>query len=176
MSTSTRALLIAAGVILLLFAVGFHFGFRSNVKEPLTHAMELDTASVVQIRFEDRADRRNDLVLARTPAGWQWMEGDTTQWSADTLADELLLTFGNLRIKRTMGMIRLLAERYQLTDSSLARITFTDPEGNVNALDIGSNTFAPGKIGAWTYVRIPGEPEVYAVEGLLAQRLRRVER
>jgi hypothetical protein len=70
-------------------------------------------------------------------------------------------------VKRDMGMIRLLGERYDLTDSSLARISFTRADGHVDALNLGSTTFAPGKVGAWTYVNVPGEREVYAVVGLL---------
>ena len=69
-------------------------------------------------------------------------------------------------------MIRLLADRYQLTDSTLCRITFTDLDGGERALNLGSSTFAPGKVGSWTYVNLPGEREVYSVEGLLTATLR----
>jgi hypothetical protein len=72
-----------------------------------------------------------------------------------------------------MGMIRLLAERYQLTDSTLCRITFTELEGGQHALNLGCTTFAPGKVGSWTYVNVPGEREVYSAEGLLTATLRK---
>jgi hypothetical protein len=70
-----------------------------------------------------------------------------------------------------MGMIRLLGERYQLTDSTLCRITFIHVDGTEHSLNLGSTTFAPGKVGSWTYVNVPGEREVYSVEGLLTATL-----
>jgi urease beta subunit len=167
MSTSTKALLIAALAILLLFGIGHYFGFSTQSKEPRTHVMELDTAAVVRIHFEDRQEARNDFILVRESMDWQRRTTDGLVQRDAPLANELLQRFQLLKVKRDMGMIRLLGERYDLTDSTLARITFTHADGHTDALHLGSNTFAPGKVGAWTYVNVPGEREVYGVEGLL---------
>ncbi len=172
LSASTRSLLIAAAVLVALFAIGRHFGFQAPVKEPRTWAMQLDTGAIITIRFEDRADHRNDLDLQRTGREWAWISAPDTVSSAAARASELLDLFREVKVKRDMGMIRLLGERYHLTDSTLCRITFIHVDGTEHALNLGSSTFAPGKAGSWTYVNVPGEKEVYAVEGLLAGALR----
>jgi hypothetical protein len=171
MSASTRSLLIAAAVLVALFAIGKYFGFQAPVKEPRTWAMQLDTSAIITIRFEDRADHRNDLELKRTARAWHWTSGTDTLAPAAARALELLDLFREVKVKRDMGMIRLLGERYQLTDSTLCRITFIHVDGTEHSLNLGSTTFAPGKVGSWTYVNVPGEREVYSVEGLLTATL-----
>jgi hypothetical protein len=172
MSTSLKALLIAAVAIGLLFVIGDRFGFRSQSKEPRTYVMELDTAGIVAIHFEDRRVPAHDLLLMRTPEGWERQTTALHEEVPGEQAQSLLARFERLKVKRTMGMIRLLGERYDLTDSTLCRITFTHADGREAALHLGSSTFAPGKVGAWTYVNVPEEREVYAVEGLLTSGLR----
>jgi hypothetical protein len=172
LSTSTKALLIAALAIVALFLIGDFLSLRTNSTEPRTHVMDLDPATVVSIHFEDRADAMNDFLLRRGTEGWERTAPRAVDSSATAQADELLRRFELLKVKRDMGMIRLLGERYFLTDSTLCRITFTDSEQRSQALNLGSSTFAPGKVGSWTYVNIPGEREVYAIEGLLSAGLR----
>ncbi len=172
LSTSTKALLFAALGIVLLFGIGHYFGFSTNSTEPRTHVIDLDTAAVVRIHFEDRADAQNDFLLRRENGTWQRTAPRNVDSSATAQADELLDRFQSLKVKRDMGMIRLLGERYFLTDSTLCNITFTDVDGQMRTLNLGSSTFAPGKVGSWTYVNVPGEREVYAVEGLLTMGLR----
>jgi hypothetical protein len=173
LSTSTKALLFAALAILLLFGIGHYFGFSTNSKEPRTYVLELDTAKVVRIHFEDRADATNDFLLRRENGPWERTAPRDVDSSATAQANGIVARFRSLKVKRDMGMIRLLGERYSLTDSTLCRITFTDADGLSQELNLGSSTFAPGKVGAWTYVNVPGEREVYSVEGLLATDLRR---
>lgn len=173
LSTSTKALLLAGVVLVLLFVVGDRFGMRTNSVEPRTFVMELDTSSIVRIGFQDRANSDHDLLLQRTPTGWTSESvGASAKADIDSLARELMGRFQRLKVKRDMGMIRLLGERYALTESTMCRITFTDAEGGEQALNMGSSTFAPGKVGAWTYVNVPGEKQVYAVEAALTKGLR----
>ena len=174
MSTSLKALIIAAFSIVLLFLIGERFGLRSNTREPLEYAMELDTAAVSTIRFEDLTHPRNGLLLHRSNANVGWTRSSLRTYGTPPgeQAGELLMRFHALKVKRDMGMIRLLGERYELTGNTLCRITFTTYDGDRRTLNLGSSTFAPGKTGAWTYVNIPGEREVYAVEGLLTDGLR----
>ena len=172
MSTSLKGLLIAAVAIVLLFLIGDRFGFRSHSTDPRTYVMELDTAGIVLIRFQDRRVPAHELLLMRTPEGWERQTTALHEEAPGRQAQSLLARFERLKVKRTMGMIRLLGERYDLTDSTLCRIAFTHADGREDALHLGSNTFAPGKVGAWTYVNVPEEKEVYAVEGLLTMGLR----
>jgi hypothetical protein len=169
LSPPSKALFIAAAVIVLLFIIGDHHGLRSTGREPRAFVIELDTAEVVAIRFEDRREPGNNRNLFRTPHGWR---GDAGDDHATGEAVELLTRFQRIPVKRDMGMLLLLAERYDLTEHTLRLIRFVDIRGVEHALNLGSSTFAPGKAGSWTYVNVPGEKEIYAVEGLLAGTLR----
>lgn len=172
LSTSTKALLFAALGIVALFGIGHYFGFSTNSTEPRTYVIDLDTAAVVSIRFEDRSEAANDFTYDRIASGWVPRVPQHEALAATEHANVLLARFQRLKVKRDMGMILLLGERYFLTDSTLCRITFTEFDGKEHALNLGSSTFAPGKVGSWTYVNVPGEREVYAVEGLLTMGLR----
>jgi hypothetical protein len=173
LSTSAKALIIAVVSIVALFLVGHFLNLRTNSTEPRTYVMDPDPNTVISIHFEDRADPMNDFHLRKDSSGWEYTAPRALDTSATDLANALFDRFELLKVKRDMGMIRLLAERYALTDSTLCRITFTDADGTIQALNIGSTTFAPGKVGSWTYVNVPGEREVYAVEGLLTATLRK---
>jgi len=172
LGTPTKALFLAAVLLLLLFLIGDHFGFRTNSKEPPTYVMELDTAKIIRIAFEDRATTNNGFALKRRNDGWERTDSADPGSGANALAKDLLIRFRSLKVKRDMGMIRLLGERYFLTDSTLCHVTFTENDDHIHALNLGSSTFAPGKVGSWTYVNVPGEREVYSVEGLLTMGLR----
>ena len=163
-----RALVIAAVVLIALFFIGDQLGYRTNSREPRTHVMVLDTGAIVSINFEDRAEPANNLHYQRI--GDEWPLSISERQAPP--ATELLRRFQRIPVKREMGMIKLLGERYDLMDGTLCKFTFTSHDGREQVLHVGSSTFAPGKVGAWTYVNVPGEREVYAVEGLLLQGLR----
>ncbi len=176
MSTQVKGLIIAAIALTMLFMIGHWFGFRSEGREPRTHVMRLDTAAVVSIHLEDRRSPMNDVHLNRdNMGGWTRTTSSVQALGPEAQAREMLTRFHHVEVKRTMGMIRLLAERYHLTEDELFRITFIGHDGGIDALNIGSDTFAPGEVGAWTYVNVPGEREVYAVEGLLLLGIRAME-
>lgn len=180
MRTGLRAFLVAVGVIVLLFLIGDLFGHRSGRKEPRSVVIELDTSQVIRITWESRSYPQEYWDLERTGSDWKGQDQAQEQLndperfrSPGQLAATLLTQFRHVPVKREMGMIKLLEERYALTDATLDRISFTYTSGEIKSLDIGSTTFAPGKVGIWTYVNIPGEKEVYAVEGALAGAIRK---
>jgi hypothetical protein len=74
-------------------------------------------------------------------------------------------------VKRDMGLIRLVAKRHGLTETQWTSVTFRMTSGDPVSLRLGRSTFAPGKAGAWTYVHLPGDPHVYAVESVLQHAL-----
>jgi hypothetical protein len=178
-STSSKALTVAAIVMVGLFAVADLFGLRTTEDEPRTWAIRLDTAAVIAIRFTDEADPDGAFALSRLPQGWQrqpaWT-GQGRRWTdtlpPDAQAAALLRTFERIPVKRDMGMIKLVGSRFGLAEGQRCTIAFEQADGTSQALDLGATTFAPGKAGAWTYVRVPEAPQVYAVEGLLTGDLR----
>ncbi len=172
MQARHKGLVIALVAMVLLFGIGGWFGFRTGSVEPRTHVMAFDTTTIVLIEFVDFPDRRNNVQLLRIDAGWERITERSFDLSPAEQAGRLLARFQLLPVKRDMGMIGLLGERYDLTPSTWSRISFIQADGITHSLYMGSTTFAPGKVGAWTYVNIPDDKVVYAVEGLLTADLR----
>ncbi len=172
LSPRYKGLLIAAAVMILLFLIGGWFGFRTNSTEPRTHVMAFDTTTIVLIEFTDQADPTNNLQFTRQGRSWERTSERKIDWEATDHARALLQQFHYLPVKRDMGMIGLVGERFGLVPSVKCHISFVQADGIEHELNIGNNTFATGKVGAWTYVNVPGEKIVYAVEGLLTARLR----
>ena len=167
-----KDLLIAASVMIVLFLVGGWFGFRTNSEEPRTHVMAFDSTTIVLIEFVDHADEKNNIQLMRVDGNWERVSERTLEWDPTEHAHALLRQFHFIPVKRDMGMIGLVGERFRLTPSLMGQISFVQGDGITHMLNLGSNTFAPGKAGAWTYVNVPDEKIVYAVEGILTARLR----
>jgi hypothetical protein len=172
MKVRYKAFLIAAGVMILLFVIGGKFGFRTASAEPRTHVMAFDTTTIILIEFVDFADRANNFELARVDNGWDRHAARTFPHTPGMQARELLHQFHDLPVKRDMGMIGLVGERFGLTSATWSRISFVQADAITHSLYLGNTTFAPGRVGAWTYVNVPDERIVYAVEGLLTAGLR----
>ncbi|MDQ3102120.1 MAG: hypothetical protein M3R08_12080 [Bacteroidota bacterium] len=173
MNVRYRALIIVASVIVLLFLIGGWFGFRSSSVKPRTMVNEFDPTAIISIQFTDHADPRNNIQLSRGANNeWNRNTDRSIEESADEQAAALLEEFHSLPVKRDMGMIGLIGERYELLPASSCQITFVEVDGSTHTINMGRTTFAPEKAGAWTYVNIPGDKVVYAVEGMLTARLR----
>lgn len=172
MESRYKGLLISIVVFILLFLIGGWFGFRTNSTEPRTQVMAFDTTTIVLIEFTDQADPKNNLRFIRQGRSWERSSERQIEWDASEHARALLQQFHYLPVKRDMGMIGLVGERFGLVPSVKCHISFVQADGIEHALNIGNNTFATGKVGAWTYVNVPKEKIVYAVEGLLTARLR----
>ena len=134
--------------------------------------MAFDTTTIVLIEFTDQADPNNDLRFTRKGRSWERTSKRPIEWEATDHAHALLQQFHLLPVKRDMGMIGLVGERFGLAPGVKCHISFVQADGIIHELNIGNNTFATGKVGAWTYVNVPKEKIVYAVEGLLTARLR----
>lgn len=167
-----KGLLIALSVMVLLFGIGGYFGFRTSSEEPREAVMAFDSTAVVLIEFTDHSDQANNFQLARIDGDWERASDRSFTVDPERQASRLLEQFHFLPVKRDMGMIGLVGERFGLAPEKMAQITFVQGDGLSHTLNLGSSTFATGKVGAWTYVNVPDEKIVYAVEGLLTAELR----
>jgi hypothetical protein len=126
----------------------------------------VDTAKVTSIAM--RPGRRG-----REP--WRIVRGDTA-WRLEAASDtlrvpreamlEVLGPLSSLKVKRQVGTMDLVKDRYELSDTNAERLTIRFADGSAKELLVGRSTFSPK--GAWSHVNVPGEQEVYAVEGVLS--------
>ncbi|MEZ4740619.1 MAG: hypothetical protein R2818_14965 [Flavobacteriales bacterium] len=172
LSASTKAFLIVLASIVLLFVLADRFHFRSDPEEVRRSVIELDTAAVVAIHSTSQADPERDLHLFRSGGAWRYGNADSSSITAQNKALELLRTFQQLRVKRRMGSLLEFGDRFDLRSNTTRTLSFVDFDGKENSLNIGSSTFGQGKGIVWTYVHVPMDTKVYAVEADLFDLIR----
>jgi hypothetical protein len=161
-----RALLIVIASLIVIWFIGDHYGMRAKDRTYRDVVLAVDTARITAI--EMRPGRRG-----REP--WRIVRGDTA-WRLEAQSDslrvpreamlELLGPLASLRVKRQVGTMDLVKDRYELSDTNAERLTIRFGDGSAKELLVGRSTFSPK--GAWSHVNVPGEQEVFAVEGVLS--------
>ncbi len=165
---STRALLIAAVVLALLLLVSKLWSPRTRDRSFRDVVMTLDTAAVTSFSLFPSTLGHRELRFDRSPDGWTVREGDRSHRADDARIREFLGGHAHMRVKRLTGFMDLVKERYELTDSLRETAVFRLVDGGERTVHYGRNTFAPGNVGMWSAVNLPGEREVFAVEGTMS--------
>ncbi|MBL8009715.1 MAG: DUF4340 domain-containing protein [Flavobacteriales bacterium] len=165
---STRALLIAAGVLLLLFVISDLWSPRAKDRSFRDVVMTLDTAAVTGFSLFPSAMRPAELRFDRSPDGWTVSLDGRAHRADDERVREFLGGHAHMRSKRLTGFMDLVKERYDLTDSLRETAVFRSVDGPERTVHYGRNTFAPGQVGMWSTVNLPGEDEVFSVEGTMS--------
>lgn len=165
---STRALLIAAGVLALLFLISDLWSPRAKDRSFREVVMTLDTAAVTGFSLFPSSLRPAELRFDRSPDGWMVSLDGIAHRADDERVREFLGGHAVMRSKRLTGFMDLVKERYDLTDSLRETAVFRLVDGGDRTVHYGRNTFAPGKVGMWSTINLPGEDEVFSVEGTMS--------
>lgn len=162
----TKALLIVVAALALLWFIGDRFGMRSKERTFHDVVMTVDTASIEA--FTISAQRKDFVPLRffRQGNGWRLVAAADTIRVENTAVEDVIGSLGDLRVKRLVGMMDLVKDRYDLTDTLYERLTLELADGEQRELLVGKSTFSPK--GPWSHVSIPGEKEVFAIDGKLS--------
>jgi hypothetical protein len=169
-------------LVLLVFTVlsvliGKQRGSRS-FKGELT---DVDTSRVTSMIIMPPVGGEK-VALSKSNGQWQVRSGNKSYNSDNTEVDEMLRIIMGLKAERVAARDKSKWAEYKVTDSLATRVQLL--AGNKTAADIylgrfsyqqipGANPYMgqPGKMT--TYVRLAGEKEVYATEGMLAMTFNR---
>lgn len=161
-----RALLIVLAAMVLIWIIGDRFGMRAKERTYREVVLTLDTARVQAITVTSRRQGRIPLRFFRDGALWRLTAGgDTFRVEREAFLD-LLGPLGDLRVKREVGTMDLVKDRYDLTDTLAELLTIDLDGGERRELLVGKSTFSPK--APWSHVNVPGEKEVFAVVGKLS--------
>lgn len=173
MDKRTKGLLIAVAALAVIYWISYTWSPRSKDRSFKQVVVALDTTAIITFRMEAPPTLGRDLRFERVPGGWTVSDGITTHKADGKHVADLLASTMPMRSKRYIGAYDILKERYGLDEASATRVTFTDLGGKQTVLLIGRGTFAPGKVGSWTYVCAPDDGEIHAMEGNLTQATER---
>lgn len=164
-----RVLVLAVVALLLLYGLSEWFGVSGKQRTFRAHVLQLDTAAVTAVRYEPRRSKGGEIRLARSGTEWTVAQGERT-FPADARAVGTMLGhFALLRSERMAGSLDAVKEKRGLADSLAVPVTFTLADGSEKQLLVGQGSTASGH--EISYVNVPGEEEVYAVEGLLDNKI-----
>ncbi|MCB0794979.1 MAG: DUF4340 domain-containing protein [Flavobacteriales bacterium] len=166
---SVRALLIAVAVMATLYAITFLWGPRTKDRTYRDLVMRLDTAAVTSFSIRSASQAGSTFTFERDPnVQWIVSSGDQRHRADVQRVNEVLSTCARMKVKRFVGYIDLVRDRYALADTLKDLILFHLVDGQEIAIEVGRNTFSPGEVGMWSYVKLPKENEVFAVESTLS--------
>ncbi len=161
----TRILVIVAITLLLVYWAVGELSIRAKDRSFPENVVEVDTAQVVTIALRQPSD--TTVTLQRTSKGWT-VGMDERNFVADpALVQAFLGRFAALRTKRFVGGGEQVRQRYSLADTSRILLEMEMAKGGTTQVGIGMNSFGMGGQDPTTYLHIPGEEQVYAVEGAL---------
>jgi hypothetical protein len=162
----TRTLLIVVIALAAIWYIGDRYGMRAKVRTFRDVVMTLDTADITSFTIEARRRDRIPLAFEKHQGQWRLVaDGDTIRVENTAVLD-VLGPLGDMRVKRLVGTMDQVKDRYELTDSSCERLSLRFADGTTRHLRVGRSTFGPN--GPWSYVNVTGEKEVFAIEGKLS--------
>lgn len=160
----TRALVLVLLALAALYAISFLFGPRAKQRTFREVVMTLDTAAVVSITVRPAVLGHEALVMERRVGGWGLRFRDRTYHVDTARVRKVLGACAVMPVKRLAGHMDQVSGRYELTDSLMDHLEFQLVDGRTVGLHVGRSTFASGGMGMWSYVNVPGETEVFAVD------------
>jgi hypothetical protein len=167
--------LVGLAVVFALSRIFRSSRLQSNLK---TELLQVDTASVDKVLVFAVAEKGKELELAREGSKWTVKKDNRTANTEQGSVNGALATFVKLKPLRLVTKKKEKWNEYSVTDSSTRVKVFkgTELAADLFVGRIGYNQSSDGQFnagGIFTYVRLAGENEVYAVEGFLESTFNR---
>jgi hypothetical protein len=148
---------------------------RASIK---TRILEIDSTDVASILLYPREDSGKTIEFNKSRDRWMVKQGDIVSASRKDAVQGIFNELMNLKPKQLAANDKSKWKEFELTDSLATRVEFFNGKGkNIAGLMIGKFNFKQvanpyggyggGNIQGTTYVRIPGDNEVFAVDGFL---------
>lgn len=170
MKKLNNKILIGALVVLVgVFALSRWLrspGLESNLRKQL---LSLDTTNINEVRIKPANYKPLEVVLKKEGNRWRVYNG---QQQADTeigTVKSMLGVLKDLKVQRLASRKKDKWDTYQVGDGATQVSVLQD--GKTTEIFFGKSTYSQG--GAYTYVRLSKEDEVYAIEGFIDSHFNR---
>lgn len=167
---SNKALLIALIALVAIFILSRLFrapALESNVRKEL---VRLDTAQVTEVRIHLVADS-GEMKLVRSQTGWKVIKGNREEEAEGGSVESMLGVLMHLDAQRMMSRKKEKWDAYEVGEKATWVMVFAGKDKKAD-LRIGKTGFTQGQgvgmDGAFTYVRLSDEEEVYSSAGMLS--------
>lgn len=177
-------------LVIILAVLAVILVLTKLIKEPReqstlkTDLIAIDTSKVSKILMNKGVNKDNTIEFDRKGDTWTVSQGAITSKEEKGSANGIIESLVTVKPQRLVATSKSKWNDYELTDSTATEITFMNNDNKtMGSIMIGkftynqpSNSYAAygrGGYSGTSYVRIPGENNVYAVEGFLSMMLRR---
>lgn len=168
--------LIAALVVLVgAFFISRFFrapGLESNLRQQL---VQLDTAAITQLRVRP-ASGGEEISLQREGVNWKVTQGSKSAFADRSAVNAALSSLSALKPLRMVSRKKDKWNDFQVGDGG-TQVAVYEADRQESNLHIGKTNFVQnqqgGFGGAYTYVRVGDEDEVYAIDGFLESSFNR---
>jgi len=167
---SNKILLIGLIVLIAAFAASRFFrspGLESNLRKEL---LKLDTVAVDEIRILPAKERVEELKLRREGNNWKVSKAERKESANLASIKSVLGSLANMQAQRMTSRKREKWNDFNVGDNS-THVSVYQHGNKIADFHVGKLGFTQssdgGFGGAYTYVRLSDEDEVYSVEGFL---------
>jgi hypothetical protein len=166
---------LLGGLILVFIGIRTFLSPRleSNLPQRLT---EIDSAKVTSLVILPAKARNSEIQLVRKAQKWELKSGDRTGHLEQGGAVAALRLLTALKPQRIVSKKKEKWIEFQVDDSTGTHVKVLANQNTEADVWIGRTGFSQGGVmngTSFTYVRLNGEKEVYAVEGFLEAQFNR---
>jgi hypothetical protein len=164
--------ILLGGLIILaaLFAASRFFrspGLESNLRKEL---VKVDTASINEVKIIPAKEHMEELTLRREGTLWKVKKGDRIEPVNKTTLKSMLTSLAGVNAQRMVSRKKDKWNDFNVGDGSTHVSVYSDGS-KIADFHVGKLGFTQssdgGFGGAYTYVRVSDEDEVFTVEGFL---------
>jgi len=173
---NTKILIIVLVVLVAVFALSRIFrspGLESNLRKTL---VSVDTAAVTEVKIQPARDRSSEIKLFKEGKTWNVVADKQKSVTDNNSVKAMLGQLLNLRTQRLASRKKEKWETYNVSDKG-THVTVYEGSKKVADFNCGRTGFIQNGAGsfggAYTYVRLSDEDEVYTVEGFLESQFNR---
>ncbi len=181
---NNRSLIIILIVLVVILVLTRLIRIPHQQSTLKTDLVSLDTSAVSTIMITTGNQTGKSIEFNKNGDTWTVSQGDVTAKEEKGAAEGILATLATVKPQRLVATSPAKWKDFELSDSAATAITFRNSSGkNLGGILVGKFTYqqpsgAYGQYGGRSfsgssYVRIPGDKKVYAVDGFMSMMLRR---
>jgi len=167
---SNKILLIVLVALIAVFTLSRLFrspGLESNLRKNL---VEVDTATVTEVRILPSKDHAEEIKLIREGKNWKVSRGERQAEGDRNSVGNMLGSMRAMHAQRLVSRKKEKWDEFNVGDKSTHVSVYSngDKIADFHVGKLGFNQGAGGSFGgAYTYVRLSDETEVYTVDGFM---------
>jgi hypothetical protein len=161
---SNKNLLYLFLALLLIYGVTQVFNTKKD-RSFKSEILKVDTSSISKIVIHAAGDQHKETVLTKTDGSWMANQGNKTVPVAAGTLDGIIKELPLMKVKAIATQSKDKYNEYEIGDSTGSHIEVYAGSKKIADFYSGKFGFNPQSNSMLSYIRLVGDPNVYAVDG-----------